>query len=144
MAETTGRKQHGRQFPKGVSGNPKGRPKGSRHQALLALDALGESNAQDILRTVIESARGGDLRACEILLSRLWPARKGRPINLPIPDLKSTGDLLTALQKIVAAVAAGILTTEEGNSIAELLDTHRKMIETAELEQRIAALEATK
>ena len=56
-AETTGPKQTGRRFAKGTSGNPKGRPRGSRHTALLALDAIGAEGAEDVLRSVARTHR---------------------------------------------------------------------------------------
>jgi hypothetical protein len=42
---------------------------------------------------------------------------------------------------LTEAVAAGELSPEEGQSLAALVETHRKAIEIADLEQRIAALE---
>jgi len=44
-ADNTGRKQVGR-FEKGTSGNPNGRPKGSRNAATLACEALLDGQAE--------------------------------------------------------------------------------------------------
>ena len=63
-------------FKPGRSGNPKGRPVGIRHAALMALDAIGTEAGKDILNTVIKAANGGDVHACRILLDRVWPAAK--------------------------------------------------------------------
>ena len=71
-------------FRKGQSGNPKGRAAGSRNRVLVALDAIGAEGAEAlVLRKTVEAAQGGDMRAAELLLSRVWPARKGRPVALP-------------------------------------------------------------
>ena len=141
-AETTKPKQRGSGWPKGVSGNPAGRPRGARHTALLALDAIGEAAAADVLRRVVEDAKGGDLRAAEILLRRLWPERKGRPIPLDLPALEAPADLVRATAAIVEAVAGGDVTPEEGAAVAAIVETHRRVVETEELERRLAALEA--
>ena len=44
-------------FKPGQSGNPEGRPAGSRSAALVALDALGEESASDIVQAMIDKAR---------------------------------------------------------------------------------------
>jgi len=50
-------------FAKGKSGNPRGRPAGARNKASLMLDKLMERGAQDIVETVIDRAKGGDMTA---------------------------------------------------------------------------------
>jgi hypothetical protein len=134
--ERPARDERGRFGP----GNP-GRPKGARHAALLALDAIGAEGAAEVLRAVVEAAKGGDMRAADILLRRLWPERKGRPVNVDLPPLDGAGGIAAALGAVAEAVAAGEVTPEEGQAVAAVLETQRRAIETAELEARIAALE---
>jgi hypothetical protein len=140
-AETTDPKQTGRRWQRGQSGNPAGRPKGARHVALLALDALGAANAHDVLASVVKAAKGGDMRAADILMRRLWPERKGRPVSLDLPPLTCAADLATALSAIVGAVAAGELSPDEGQALAAILETQRRAIETADIERRLEQLE---
>lgn len=109
---------------------------------LVALDRIGGEAAEAVLEKAVEAAKGGDQRAAELILSRVWPARKGRPVALELPAIGAAADLPAALAAVVAAVAAGSLTTEEGAAVATILEMQRKAIETAELERRITALEA--
>ncbi|HYF08401.1 MAG TPA: DUF5681 domain-containing protein [Acetobacteraceae bacterium] len=141
--ETTNREHasRGGRWKPGESGNPAGRPKGSRHAALVALDAIGANAAQDILRAVIEQAKAGDMRAAEIMLRRLWPERKGRAVAFDLPPMRTAADLVQGLVAIAEAMAAGELSGEEAASVASVLEIQRKAIETMDLEQRIAALE---
>src|SRR5215210_1966890 len=141
-AETTARKQRGRAWPKGTSGNPAGRPKGSRHQALVALDAIGAEGAAAVLRRVVDAAAGGDMRAADILLRRLWPERRGRPLQLDLPAVETAADLPGAYGGLLRAVAAGEASPEEAQAVAALFEGQRRAIETTALERRIAALEA--
>ncbi len=141
-AETTAPKQRGRPWPKGASGNPAGRPPGARHEALKALDAIGSDGAAEVMKAVVDAAKGGDMRAADILLRRLWPERKGRPVRLDLPALTTAGGVADALAAVTSAVAAGEVSPEEGQAVAGILETQRRAIETAELEARIAALEA--
>ncbi len=93
-----------------------------------------------MLRRVVENAKGGDLRAAEVLLRRLWPERKGRPVEVALPPVASAADLVPALAAVVAAMGRGALTAEEAQAMCAVLETQRKAIETAELEARVAAL----
>jgi hypothetical protein len=45
----------------GESGNPKGRPHGSRHAVSLAVESLLDGEAAVLTRKCIELAKGGDL-----------------------------------------------------------------------------------
>ena len=138
--ETT-RGEHGR-WRAGRSGNPKGRPPGSRHRALVALEAIGTEGAERVLRRVVAMAEEGDMRAADAVLSRLWPTRRGRPVHLDLPEMRTAADLAAALGAVAKAVAEGEVTPEEAAAVAGVLEAQRRAIETAALEQRVAALEA--
>jgi len=140
-AENSTLKQRGRPFQKGQSGNPQGKPKGTRNRVLVALDRIGEDAAEAVLQAAVERAKGGDPRAVETILSRVWPARRGRPIAFDLPPIVNSTDLVGALAAVAGAVSGGIISPEEGQSIGALLEVQRRAIETVELEARIAALE---
>jgi hypothetical protein len=61
---------------------------------------------------------------------------------LDLPPIQCAADLAAAVGAVTQAVAAGDLTPEEAQSVAALIEIQRRAIETAALEQRIAALEA--
>ena len=146
MSDAASKKQkktRGRPFEPGGPGGP-GRPQGSRNKATLALDKIADDAGETILRKMVESAEGGDMRAAELVLSRIWPARKGRPITLALPSIKNAADIVFALGAVADAVAAGDVTPDEGSAVANVLETKRRSIETADLERRIEALETEK
>ncbi|MHB8347061.1 MAG: DUF5681 domain-containing protein [Acidiferrobacterales bacterium] len=143
MPEKTGTKQGKGRFVKGRSGNPAGRPAGSRHKALIALDAIGATAAPAILASVIQAAESGDMAACRILLDRAWPVRKGRLVVLDLPPIHGASDTVKAAAAIVAAVASGELTPDEGTALASTIELMRRTLETADLERRISDLEKT-
>ena len=67
-------------WKKGESGNPKGRPKGSKNKTTelkLAIEAslveASESDAMDIYQKTVELAKLGDTTCIKILMDRLWP-----------------------------------------------------------------------
>lgn len=126
----------------GQSGNPAGKPKGARHHALVALDAIGQEAAEDILKTVVEAAKAGDARCAEILLRRVWPERKGRTVDLGISSIRTAADLEAATAALSSAVASGEISGDEASAVSAVFESHRRAIEANEFERRLAALEA--
>ena len=129
-------------WPKGTSGNPRGKPQGARHAALKALDLIGEAGAAEVMASVVAAAKEGDMRAADLLLRRLWPERKGRPLTIDLPPISDAAGVVGALTAVTAAVAAGEISPEEAQGLAAVLETQRRAIETVALDQRITALEA--
>jgi hypothetical protein len=127
-------------FKPGGPGGP-GRPQGSRNKASLALDNLADGEAAAILEKQIEKAKEGDATAAHLILSRVWPARKSRAINLYLPPLEQASDIVAALGVVANAVGTGAITPDEAQAVAAILETKRKAIETVELEKRVTALE---
>jgi hypothetical protein len=140
MPEKSERKQAG-QFKPGRSGNPAGKPKGTRNAALVALDAIGEESARTVLQSVITAAQAGDMRAAEVILRRVWPERKGRAVVLDLPRITESGHVVEALATITDAAARGEITPDEASALAGLVEGQRRAIETTDLERRLVALE---
>ena len=138
---SAGKQQRGRPFRKGESGNTAGKPKGARHRATVAIEALLEGEAAAIGRKAVEKALEGDSVALRLCLERLAPVRRGRPVQFNMPKVETITDLPKALGAVIAGVSSGTLTAEEGLTVANIVETKRRAIETVELEQRIAALE---
>ena len=78
----------------GQSGNPHGRPKGSRNRASLLLEHLIEGEGEAVVRALLAAAKGGDVSAARALLDRLVPPRKERPVNSPLKKLLFSGSRL--------------------------------------------------
>ena len=139
-SENTGKKQ-GNQFEKGQSGNPAGRPKGSRNKTTLAVQALLDGEGEEITRKAIELAKDGDMTAIRLVLERIIPPRKDAPIQFDMPPIKTAEDIPAALASLIAATAEGQLTPAESQAIASLLEQTRKAIETSELERKLDGLQ---
>lgn len=119
----------------------RGRAAGSRNNASLVLDEIAAGEAGSVLRRVLEQALEGDLKAAEMLLARVWPVKRGRPVRLSLPPVDTAAGVAAALGALVEAVAAGDVTPEEAAPIGSLLETRRRAIETVELEARLRELE---
>jgi hypothetical protein len=121
-----------------------GKPKGARHKATIAALALLGGEAKALARVAIELALAGDVTALRLCLERIAPVRKDAPVSFSLPEMKTAGDALTAINHIVQAVAKGELTPGEATSLAGLVETFRRTAETNELEKRVTDLESAR
>jgi hypothetical protein len=101
-----------------------------------------EGEAEALTRKAIEMAMNGDVVALRLCLERAAPIRKGRPVVVDLPPVETARDVVGAVGAIVDAVGEGTLTPDEGHTLASILDTHRRAIETQDLEARLATVEA--
>ena len=138
--EIAGRIQGGRFVP-GVSGNPAGKPPGARARATRLAEKLMADDIEGVVKAVVTAAQGGDMQACKIVLDRIAPPCRGRRVRLALPQITAAADLVKALAAVADAMARGVISAEEAQATAEVLDHQRKAVETLDLERRIAALE---
>ena len=131
-------------FVKGQSGNPKGKPKGVRHSATQITYALIEGNLQEVLETVVERAINGDMTACRMILDKVLPNTKDRPVTIDLPEINDLNGVGFAQAEILQAVATGDITPNEGERIASIVEARRRSLETIDLEARISQLETQK
>jgi len=128
-------------WKRGQSGNPRGRPKGSRNRITLVALAAMEEGAEAIARRMVELAKDGDISAARLVLERLVPPARERPVSMAMPDTSTAEGISAAQQTILQAAASGELLPGEAATLAGIVETRRKALETEELERRVAALE---
>ena len=129
-------------FEKGISGNPNGRPKGSRNRSTLAAEALLDGEAEALTRMVIELALKGDLGAVRLCLERLIPARRSRVIRFDLPKTSTVEDVVIAYDAVITAMADGEISPDEAATVAGVLESKRKAIETVELAEELNAMKS--
>jgi hypothetical protein len=140
-AENTAGEQRGRPFQKGQSGNPDGRPKGSRNATTIALETLLDGQATALTQKAIELAMAGDMAALRLCLDRILPARKDRPVSFALPPIDSAQDAAATISAVLIAVAAGEITPADAGEISKLIEVYVRAFETAELAERLKRLE---
>jgi hypothetical protein len=123
-------------FQKGQSGNPRGRPAGSRNNATLACEALLEGQAEALTQKAVDLALAGDPVALRICLERICPVRKDRAVRFPLPPITSPRDAADIAAAVAEAVAAGHITPSEAAEIGKVIEIYVKAYQTAELVDR--------
>lgn len=131
-------------FLKGQSGNPAGKPRGARNRSSIVAERLFADEIQEICGSVIAQAKAGNMQAAKIILDRVLPPIKDKPIQIDLPKMATSSDLLTAMECITFAVGSGQISPLEGESIARIVDTHIKALELNEIEKRLSCLEKQK
>lgn len=117
------------------------RPRGSRNKLARACQDILETHAQKLMEVCVYKACQGNTTAMRLCVERLLPARRHRALQFKLPALKTIADVNAASESVVNGVARGQLTPEEGESLTQMLEGRRRVIETQELEQRIRVLE---
>jgi hypothetical protein len=128
-------------FQKGQSGNPEGRPPGSRNKATLLIEQLLDDATKDITKKAIELAKAGDSTALRLCMDRIVPARKDRHIAFKLPKMESPEHAVKAAAAIVEAVAGAELTPSEAAEMMKLVEGYTGILEAEDHEQRLRALE---
>jgi hypothetical protein len=131
-------KPRGRPFEKGRSGNPGGRRRGSRNKATLAAAALLAGESEALPRKAVEMALGGE--AMRLCMERVLPPCRERTVKFSLPPIeaartgKSCGpsphDVSLAMDAVTSALARGEITPGEAETIAGVVDTFVRAIET--------------
>lgn len=130
----------GGRWPKGVSGNPAGRPKGSVSKRDRIAQALNDDGPQ-VARVVVDAALGGDMTAAGLVLSRLLPPMRAQAERVQF-ELSPEVPLSAQAQEILQAVAEGKLDADTARILIGCIQSVAGIKATEELEQRIIILEA--
>jgi hypothetical protein len=102
---------------------------------------LMEDGAKDIAGAVVKAAKDGDMVAARIVIERLAPPLRERPVSIDLPSTETVEGVSNAQQAIIEAVACGDLLPGEGTTLTGIVENRRRALETLELEARIAKLE---
>jgi len=131
------RQPNGR-FAKGNPGGP-GRPRAV--ERVREYDQRVADAGPELIDAALAQAQGSNLKAIEMLLDRIWPVRRGRPVQVEAPEIRTTADLLPVGAALTNAVLDGELTPEEGSAAARVLVAHGRMIEEVDFERRMTEIE---
>ena len=102
---------------------------------------LLDGQATALTQKAIDVALTGDIPALRLCLDRILPPRKDSPVTFDLPEIKTLNDTVPAMGALVKAVGQGDLTPTEAGELTKMVQAFAKIIETAELEERVRKLE---
>jgi hypothetical protein len=123
-------------FKPGQSGNPAGRPKDKTPATLLRKSIVNEM--PEIVKTLVDLAKNGDVQAAKVLLDRICPPLKPQalPIEVEMGDtLPNTGG------NILSAILSGDISPDIGSILIKALTDQGKLIELQEIAERLKRVE---
>ncbi|MBF0628543.1 MAG: hypothetical protein HQL91_10045 [Magnetococcales bacterium] len=114
MPEKSDEKQLQGRFRPGKSGNPAGRPRGTGFSARLRAEL--EAHGVEVVESVLNAAKGGDMRAAKLVLERILPPLRptAEPLRMSIPLDEG---LASAGEAILQAVVGGQISLEAGRDL---------------------------
>jgi hypothetical protein len=128
-----------RGWQSGQSGNPKGRPIGSRNKKNVIAEEFAKDGSR-IARVVIDAALEGDLQAANLVLQRLSPQLRARAEKVTF-YLTPDAPLTTQAEQVLAAISNGDIDPQTGHLLIGCITALAGLKQVDDLEQRLSALE---
>lgn len=125
-------------FKAGQSGNPRGKPPGTKHASTRLRDAIS-TELHAIVAALVDKAKDGDTSAAALLFSRTLPPLRPES-DRPAVDLQgSTMD--ERAEAITAAALSGDLSPTGASELMGILAQQARISEITELAERLERIE---
>lgn len=121
----------------------RGRPKGSRNKSTLAALALLVEHAEALIRKCIAEALKGDMIAMRLCIERISPALREPAIKFKAGPMGTSSEVALVQETILKDVSKGRIVPQQAESVMNILESKRRLIETKQLEDRIKAAETS-
>lgn len=137
--ENSGRNQDGT-YMRGKSGNPAGKPKGTRHKATQAMMILLDCESEALTRKAVELALEGDTTALKLCLDRIAPPLKpcAQGVNM---NLERHANLTETAKAILNAASGGEIPPDIAAQLIYAVASVARVEEVETIKQRLEAIE---
>lgn len=122
----------------GQSGNPDGRPKGSKNPSTKLRELI---DAEAIVKKLEAAALAGDVQAARTLLERALPVYRATAEPVQVQGMGGADTLTDKARVVLEAVADGRIPPDVGAQLVGAIGTVARVVELDELLRRIEALE---
>ncbi len=124
-------------FKPGVSANPAGRPSGTTPRAKFR--KLVEADMPEMVATLVQAAKNGDVVAIRVILDRTVPALKSTAADL---SLRTIGTITERGESIIRAMMNGQISPDVAKVAIDVLAGQAKLQEHSDVLIRLEQLES--
>lgn len=145
MTEDTGRDANGR-FTVGNPGGPGGARRRPSDLQRAAQEAITPDHVQAIMRKAARMALEGNLTAMRLVLERTAGRAPEAPVDaaplgIALPKLQTAANCNVAIERLFDGIAKGEVDRETAKLLIDAIQTRLRVLETTDLEVRLAELE---
>jgi hypothetical protein len=116
------------------------RPVGSLNKKTLAVQALLDERAEEIVTNLMDRSKNGEPAAMRLVSDRLLPTGRNRLVAIELPLVKTSEDAELALSVVLDELAAGKLTLAELSALITAIDRMLRLADRiAKMQQAEAA-----
>lgn len=127
-------------FQPGISGNPNGRPLGSKNSSTRMRERFAKE-VPGVMRKVVAAALAGDMQAAKLVLDRVLPPLKAEAATVRLPGVAGA-PLGERAMAILVAIVEGRLPPDVGADLLAAMASSVRVIELSLMAARVDALEA--
>ncbi len=130
-------------FMPGASGNPRGRPRGSQNKMTVIFKEVIGQDAKDMAEVLKRKAMGGDMRALQLIVDRIFPAPKDAPseISEALPNVTTPAEALEFLGVVMRSVGRGEISPSQAKDLTQVVSIFIAALEVVDLAKRVEAIE---
>ena len=96
---------------------------------------------RNLTRKAIDLALAGDTVALKICIDRIFPPRRDKPVEFPLPPINTARDAADVMASVMNAVATGQLTPADASEISKVVACTVKSFEAAEFADSLARMD---
>jgi hypothetical protein len=116
-------------FQPGQSGNPAGRPPGSRNKKTLEMEELLAQRAEGTVREILVRAERGEPAAMRLCMERMAPTGANRPVAIELPPVNTPEDVAAATRVVMQALGGGAVSARETVNLLTVIERLARVAE---------------
>jgi hypothetical protein len=119
----------------------RGRPKGSPNKTTAIWKELVGQYGEALMKKCIVQALQGDGPSMRLCMERMVAPLRNPPVQLRLPSVATLAGTAEAVDALLRAATRGQITPEQAETMANIVETRRRALETLELEARLKEAE---